>query len=252
MFNLVKKYTGLLIRIDDVAENMNWDLMDKSEKLFDKYKIKPLLGIIPKNQDPQLKTYPHNSEFWKRVKSWRDKGWEISMHGYTHVYSRRTEKRDYFNYGGQSEFFGLSYNSQVDRIKLGIEKFKENDIKVRSFFAPNHTYDINTFKALSDAGIKIVIDGYGLFPFYKFNLFFVPQLFYREIVLPLGIQATQIHFNNWSDKNFRKFENLISNYSDKVIDIDYIYNLKNINFFQKSINYSLEKTLKSLRYFRQT
>ena len=44
MLNLLKRYTGLLIRIDDIAENMNWELMDKSEKLFDKYKIKPLLG----------------------------------------------------------------------------------------------------------------------------------------------------------------------------------------------------------------
>ena len=37
--------------MDDIAENMNWDLMDKCEDLFDKYKIKPLLGVIPNNQD---------------------------------------------------------------------------------------------------------------------------------------------------------------------------------------------------------
>ena len=40
MFNYIKekigKYTKLLIRIDDVAENMNWKHMDKCEKLFDK------------------------------------------------------------------------------------------------------------------------------------------------------------------------------------------------------------------------
>ena len=213
MLNLLKRYTGLLIRIDDIAENMNWKLMDKSEKLFDKYKIKPLLGIIPENKDPELRTHPHNFEFWKRVKTWRDKGWEISMHGYTHVYSQRTKKKDYFNYGGQSEFFGLSYNSQIDRI-------------------------------------KIVIDGYGLFPFYKFNLFFVPQLFYREIILPLGIQATQIHLNNWNDKDFEKFEKLISKNLEKIVDINYIYNLKSSNFFQKSLNYSMEKALKTLRLFR--
>ena len=38
MLNSIKKttskYTGLLIRIDDIAENMNWKLMDKSEKLL--------------------------------------------------------------------------------------------------------------------------------------------------------------------------------------------------------------------------
>ena len=46
MLSKIKKYitdnTGILIRLDDIAENMNWDLMDKVEQLFDKYKIKPV------------------------------------------------------------------------------------------------------------------------------------------------------------------------------------------------------------------
>ena len=45
MFSKIKNYisdnTGILIRIDDIAENMNWDLMEKSELLFEKYGIKP-------------------------------------------------------------------------------------------------------------------------------------------------------------------------------------------------------------------
>ena len=47
MFSKIKNYiaenTGILIRIDDIAENMNWNLMKKSEQLFDEYKIKPVL-----------------------------------------------------------------------------------------------------------------------------------------------------------------------------------------------------------------
>ena len=58
MFSKIKNYitenTGILIRIDDIAENMNWDLMRRSEKLFDKYDIKPVLGIIPINKDEEL------------------------------------------------------------------------------------------------------------------------------------------------------------------------------------------------------
>ena len=72
MFNSIKKitskYTGLLIRMDDIAENMNWALMDKCEKLFDKFKLKPLLGIIPINKDPDLLKFPKNDRFWERVK----------------------------------------------------------------------------------------------------------------------------------------------------------------------------------------
>ena len=33
------KYTGLLIRMDDIAEHMNWAFMDKCELLFDKFNL---------------------------------------------------------------------------------------------------------------------------------------------------------------------------------------------------------------------
>ena len=53
-YSPIKNYTGILIRIDDIAENMNWKLMQQCEKLFNKYDIKPLLGVIPNNQDNNM------------------------------------------------------------------------------------------------------------------------------------------------------------------------------------------------------
>ena len=50
--NFVEKNTGFIIRLDDIAENMHWDFMDKAEKLFDEFNIKPVLGVIPDNRDP--------------------------------------------------------------------------------------------------------------------------------------------------------------------------------------------------------
>ena len=249
--NYIKKNTGLLIRLDDISENMEWKYMDKCEILFDKLNIKPLLGVIPFNKDPELLNYPRNQNFWNRVKSWERKGWEISMHGYSHLYDHQTKKKDIFNYGGESEFYGVSYENQKKKIDHGLEKFKEKDISVRSFFAPNHTYDLNTLKALKSSGIKIVIDGYGLFPYRKYDLLFVPQLFYREIILPFGIQSTQIHLNYWDDKYFLKFEKFINKYYKKIIELDYILSLKELNFFEKTINFSVEKTLKTLRVIKR-
>ena len=74
MKNFLNKNTGLLLRIDDVAETMNWRFMDKCEDLFDKMKIKPLVGVIPENKDQELLKYPNNSSFWSRVRSWKKKG----------------------------------------------------------------------------------------------------------------------------------------------------------------------------------
>ena len=154
MFNSIKKitskYTGLLIRMDDISEYMNWELMDKCETLFDKYEIKPLLGVIPINQDPELLKYSRNDKFWERVQSWKNKGWEITMHGCNHLYTQKSDKKDIFNYGGDSEFYGLDYDIQLNKIKAGLQKFEEKKIKIRSFFAPNHIYDENTIKALKE------------------------------------------------------------------------------------------------------
>ena len=94
--NYITENTGILIRLDDIAENMNWDLMEKLELVFEKYKIKPVLGVIPNNKDNELLSYPKKNDFWKQVRIWRDKGWEITMHGSTHVYDKICKKNDYF------------------------------------------------------------------------------------------------------------------------------------------------------------
>ena len=254
MFNSIKKitskYTGLLIRMDDISENMNWSLMDKCEKLFDKYTIKPLLGIIPINKDPELLKYPHNSKFWERVNDWQGKGWEITMHGLNHLYTQKSDKKDIFNYGGNSEFYGLDYSTQLNKIKLGLKEFKKRNIKVRSFFAPNHIYDQNTLRALKNCDVKIIIDGYGLFPYFKDQILFIPQLFYKEIFLPFGIQSTQMHINYWSDQNFSDFVKFIEKNEKKITNLDHIISISSTNTAQIFTNYLVEKTLKTIRVFK--
>ena len=254
MFNSIKKitskYTGLLIRMDDISENMNWALMDKCEKLFDKFKIKPLLGIIPINKDPELLKFPKNDRFWERVENWKNKGWEITMHGCHHLYTQKSDKNDIFNYGGNSEFYGLDYSMQLNKIKAGLEEFKKREIKVRSFFAPNHIYDSNTLKALKDSDIKIIIDGYGLFPYYKNEILFIPQLFYKEIFLPFGIQSTQMHINEWNDEAYNNFEIFVKKNYSKILNLNNIIEVANPNSLQNLTNYLIEKTLKTVRLFK--
>ncbi len=254
MFNSIKKttskYTGLLIRMDDISECMNWEQMDKCETLFDKYEIKPLLGVIPANRDPELLKFPKNNEFWERIKVWKKKGWEITMHGYNHLYTQKSDKKDIFKLGGNSEFYGLDYISQLKKIRSGLEEFKKRKIKIRSFFAPNHIYDENTLKALEEAGIKIVIDGYGLFPYYQNEILFIPQLFYKEIFLPFGIQSTQMHINTWNNNNFENFESFVRKNFRKIVNLDYIIDITNPNIIQNLANYFVEKTLRTIRVFK--
>ena len=242
--------TGILIRFDDIAPNMNWEMMDKCQELLNHYNLKPVMGVIPNNKDEELLKYPKRENFWQIIQNWISNDWTIAMHGCNHLYDNETNKKDYFNYGGRSEFYGHSYETQLNKIRKGLEVFKKNDIKIETFFAPNHTYDQNTFKALKDSGILKIIDGYGLMPFTMNGIKFVPQLFYRFLALPFGIQSTQIHINNWSSEDFKTFKNFIKKNREKFITADFAFSINKINSFYKVLNFSTEKTLKLIRFFR--
>ena len=251
MFKRIKEYisenTGILIRLDDIAENMNWDLMEKSEVLFDKYKIKPVLGVIPNNKDSELLSYPKKNNFWDIVRGWQNKGWKISMHGLTHVYDKDTKRNDYFGYGGRSEFCGHTLDTQIERIKEGLNIFKKERIVIETFFAPNHTYDKNTFNALKKFGINEVIDGYGLMPYKEMEIKFIPQLFYKVYTLPFGIQATQIHLNYWKDKDFQDFENFIRKNQNNFICYEDALKKINNGIHYRFLNRLTKTILKSKR-----
>ena len=248
MKNYINNNTGILIRIDDVCENMNWNLMSKLESLFDNYSIKPVLGVIPNNRDEDFLSFPRKDNFWDQVRKWQDKGWEIVQHGDTHIYDRLCSKKsDYFEYGGGSEFFGHPLNVQEKRIKNGLEKFKREKINIRSFFAPNQTYDENTFIALKNCGINEVIDGYGLMPYTEKNVKFIPQLFEKVVLLPFGIQSTKLHLHIWDENDYKKFENFIKINSKKIITYDQALNKINNSFLYKIIRYFMSKILKLKR-----
>ena len=248
MKNYINNNTGILIRIDDVCENMNWDLMSKLESLFDNHSIKPVLGVIPNNRDEDFLSFPRNDNFWDQVRKWQDKGWEIVQHGDTHIYDRLCSKKsDYFEYGGGSEFFGHPLDVQEKRIKNGLEKFKREKINIRSFFAPNQTYDENTFIALKNCGISEVIDGYGLMPYTEKNIKFIPQLFEKVVLLPFGIQSTKLHLHIWDENDYKKFENFIKINSKKIITYDQALNKINNSFLYKIIRYFISKILKLKR-----
>ena len=248
--NFFKQNTGLVIRFDDICENMKWNFMEKCENLFDELNIKPILGVIPNNKDKELLKYKKKHNFWDIVRKWQRKGWTIAMHGYTHVYDTNTNKKDYFNYGGRSEFFGHSLKEQINRINLGLKKFNAENIAIRVFFAPNHTYDQNTFKALKNCGISEVIDGYGLTPYRYLNINFIPQLFYKNIILPYGIQSTQIHLNYWGEEDFKIFKRFIIKNKNKIITYDQVIKKVSNKFIDLSLNFVLEKALKIIRLFR--
>ena len=135
-------------------------------------------------------------------------------------------------------------------MRQSVKIFDKNKIKVRSFFAPNHTYDRNTFRALKTVGVRQVIDGYGFFPYNKYGISFIPQLFYKNKILPFGIQSTQIHLNSWNEQDFEVFKNFIEINLKKIIDYDYALSRANDSFYSSISRYLIEYVLRLVRFFK--
>src|SRR5579862_2144063 len=102
---------------------MNWKVWDEIEKVLLKLDVKPVLAVVPDNQDPELMVAPPVSDFWQRVRDWQSRGWVIALHGFQHRYVN--------NNGGllkitmRSEFAGLSRGEQEFKLRAGMKIFKE-------------------------------------------------------------------------------------------------------------------------------
>lgn len=147
----------ILIRFDDICPTMDFTQFNRAIELMDKYNVKPLIGVIPLCKDKDLQIEEVHEDFWEYVKALRDKGYSIAMHGYEHVFC--SQHHGMVNRRIGSEFAGLPLEQQRVKIKKGKEIFKKHGIETDVFFAPAHSYDLNTLKALADNGFKYVSDG---------------------------------------------------------------------------------------------
>ena len=87
--------------------------------------------------------------------------------------------------------------------------------------------------------------------FFRNQIKFIPQLFYKVFALPFGIQATQIHLNYWGQKEFYNFERFITDNSKKVITYNQVLEKINDSFFYTFINLLIKKTIQAKRILRK-
>jgi len=65
---------------------MDWRTWAEIESILLDRRIKPILAVVPDNQDPTLRIGPAVDDFWHRVRTWQNRGWTIAIHGYQHKY----------------------------------------------------------------------------------------------------------------------------------------------------------------------
>jgi predicted deacetylase len=197
-----------IIRLDDACPTMNWQKWNKIFNILDNYDIKPVIAVIPNNEDESMKIDKYNNNFWNEVRNWKNKNYYIAMHGYNHKYISKNGGLIPMN--NQSEFAGVDIKIQKEKIKKGWKIFKENEIIPNIWVAPSHTFDRNTLKILKEeTDIKIISDGIAYYPYNKDGFFWIPQQLWWYEEKKEGVWTICLHPNNMNDKQIRNLEVVI-------------------------------------------
>ncbi len=219
----------LILRLDDACPKRDIEKWNRIEALLDAYGVKPLVGVIPHCKDPSFDKYPEDLDFWnKRVQNWKKKGWVLAMHGYEHVFHTKDAGINPVN--NYSEFAGLSIDVQRDKIRKAINILKTHNIEPQVFFAPAHTFDLNTIEALKqESDIRIISDTPANNVYFRYGMTFVPQQSGRVRKLPFKIVTFCYHPNNMKDIDFEQLEKFLNEYS--FIDFPLINSHRKLSFF---------------------
>lgn len=218
-----------LIRLDDACPTMDAKKWQRMEDILDRYGVRPMVGIIPNNNDPKQKIDAEDPIFWNKVDNWVKKQWTIALHGYDHCYISEDGLNGLNPLWPRSEFAGVSLEKQMEKIRNGVKIFRSHGIDPMYFFAPSHTYDKNTLKALKEeSNIRVISDTVATKPYKDGDFTIIPQLggHCAEMIIS-GIWTFCLHPSAMSDENFVATENFLIDHKDEFINF-YDLDLNNV------------------------
>lgn len=215
----MKKY---LIRLDDACPTMDISKWQRIENILDAYGIRPMVGVIPANEDPKQKISTVNLEFWTKVRAWEKKGWAIAMHGYNHCYISNDGLKGMNPLWNRSEFAGVPIEKQKQKISDGVSILKSHGLNPKYFFAPSHTFDENTLQALKECSdIRIISDTVATMPYKSGGFIFIPQIGGHCVDMPLsGVFTFCFHPNTMNDTAFDSLKVFIENHESEFCGFD--------------------------------
>ena len=207
----------IAVRLDDITPDMDYEKFNRMKQILDTYQIKPLIGVVPFNEDENLMRYPKHEDFAGFLQNLVEEGWHVALHGYKHLYS--TDKGGLFPLNHFSEFAGLPFEKQDEMIAKGKEQLKKWGIETGIFMAPGHTFDKNTLKALKKNGFTHVTDGFGKKPFVRSGLVFMPIAVkqtdcYKKTE---GYTTLVYHTNSMEEKDFERCKKMFEHNKGSLI-----------------------------------
>jgi peptidoglycan/xylan/chitin deacetylase (PgdA/CDA1 family) len=208
-----------LVRFDDLCPTMNWQMWEEIEAALVAADVRPLLAVVPANEDRTLMVAPPADDFWARARGWQARGWAIGLHGYQHRYVTREAGLVPLN--DRSEFAGVPAEQQADKLRRAVEIFRRERITPDAWIAPGHSFDAATLAALKQVGIGVVSDGFFLHPHRDPDgMLWIPQQLWGFRYRPFGLWTVCHHHNGWTAADLTRFRRDLTDYRERIVGLD--------------------------------
>jgi predicted deacetylase len=238
-----------IARFDDICPGMHWRNFQRFESFFStESRIKPLLGVVPDNRDPKLAVQAEREDFWDLMRHWRDLGWTLAQHGYTHEYA--LNDGGMLKVGSKSEFAGLPYADQHKKLAEGQRILQAQGIWQPYFMAPSHSFDRETLRALKCLGFTAITDGYGVYPYELEGLMAVPQLFATPRHFGFGMYTLCLHVNTMSERQIDTTLRFMQANAARFISFPDALSLRRDDTLARGIRLLSQGVLRSTRLLR--
>lgn len=247
-----------LIRLDDACPTMDHQRWSRIEALLDSLGVRPLVAVVPDNQDPVLQVDVADPDFWPRVRAWRDKGWTIAMHGYQHRFHFVDRKKLLLPFYDRSEFGGLSFDEQLAKIRASWQIFRAQGVEPTVWIAPAHCFDRTTLQALkAETSIRIISDGIAFDQYHEDGFYWFPQQLWGLAYKKGGLWTVCLHPSTMTEQQLKSLHQaIVGDFAGKMISLDEVIlserskslkdHLGNFVFWQRHRLYKLNGKLRAI------
>jgi predicted deacetylase len=207
-----------LLRVDDLCPTVAAEPWAQLRSLIEDFGLKPILAVVPDNQDPELMVSPPGPAFWQCMKTLESGGAAIGLHGYRHLCVNRG--RSLMDLHRTSEFAGVAAETQRAWIAEGLDILRGHGLNPKIWVAPRHGFDAATIRALLGEGIAILSDGFARRPFLHRGITWIPQQLWAPVEESRGLWTICVHPNTAGDAAIAALRGFLVEHAAQFTSVD--------------------------------
>jgi hypothetical protein len=207
-----------LLRFDDLCPTVGRARWQRLAQLVEELGIRPILAVVPDNQDPGLLRSDADPEFWGRMRAMQAAGATIGLHGYRHLCQSRG--KSLLPLHRMTEFAGVPEGIQSLWIEKGMEILRAEGLDPRIWVAPRHGFDRTTLRVLRRCGLHVLSDGLARTPFLSGGVIWIPQQLWEPVPKSHGLWTVCIHANTIRESQISELAGFVRSHAVQFTSVD--------------------------------